>query len=223
MKELGLKATIYDIFGYLVPGIILLGLGFVSYEHSKGVFDVYPVFQDFIGKLDTKTLVFLLLIAYFLGHAISTISSLVIEKNIVFRFQKLSTRLEPANLLTEGLFSRFNNKFQQLYGTTFQTKDFRAILCYIEEYRPAVYSTVFVFMAFYGMARSIAFVLSSLFLWELINLRYFSNEKIWLYAIIYFISSLVFHYQYFRFLRYFREHAYNGFIVPDPVPSNPVS
>lgn len=214
MKGLDIKTTIYDIFGYLLPGILLINVGYVSYLHSKGMFTLSEI-KVIIDSFNVQRIILLFLVAYCMGHAISSLSSLLVEKTIVFKFNFLSSSLKVNNFLSSGLLNYFHSKFKQLFMTDFKDKDFRLLICFVESKQASIYSTAFVFLAFYGMARSLAFLFTIGFLWELFNVLFLFQKGSILFVILYFVLMAIFYYQYYRFLRYFRKQIVMGFIIPE--------
>jgi hypothetical protein len=212
MKGLDIKATIYDIFGYLIPGTLLIVIVYYSYKHTLGI-NPNNDLEIYLKGLDTKSLIFFIFISYCIGHTISALSSLVVEKLIVFKAKKISSNLDVQTLLSSSLYSRLCIKFKELYNTDFTNKDFRLLICFNESKQPNIYSTAFTFLAFYGMARSLVFISSIGLIWELYNsfLGNFRSSLLFVFTYLFFVS--VFYYQYYRFLRYYREQICMGFLI----------
>lgn len=212
MKELDIKATIYDIFGYLIPGLLVLGIFYSSYLNSVSKFNLNAIIT-FINTLTAKGFTILFFISYFLGHALSTLSSFIVEKKIVFKyFYKF---IYANGILSNGLYNNLITKYQRVFNNNYSDKDFRLIICFVESKQPAIYSTAFVFLSFYGMARSLGFVLSIGLLWELYNFLILSHkDSIW-FGIVYLVLGIVFYLQYYKFIRYYREQIFMGFILND--------
>jgi hypothetical protein len=71
MKEL--RFTLYDIFGYLLPGLMTL----VAILLAIWTWQFKIVDFNSIGRLSTNELGFIALVAYFLGHAVQAFGNLV--------------------------------------------------------------------------------------------------------------------------------------------------
>jgi hypothetical protein len=81
MRVERLPFTVYDIIGYLFPGLILL-VGIIFLGEFLNVISVISLIDNFGTKLTVLAGLFLLVSAYALGHVISLVGSLTIEKLI---------------------------------------------------------------------------------------------------------------------------------------------
>lgn len=209
-----LKTTIYDYFGYFLPGLTVMVLLYASLLHSMGVNNIFQEISTIQKELNAIETFFLTFICYFLGHGLSAISSFIIEKNIFQKITLLSTRVSIDNFLSTEKKRAFYEKYEKVFSIKYDEKDFRTIICYVEDNKQAVYSTAFVFLSIYGMARSIALVMNIAFLWELLNVLVFRVQYSLSYALCYFVMTIAFYYQYYRFFKYFKNHIISGFLLP---------
>lgn len=210
MKSYNIQTTIYDIFGYLIPGLIVLSFSDIVYCQVVFRKLIYP------PAMDLKATIIILIIVggYILGHALSGLSSLVVEPLITRQIEFTAIRLSLENILSENMTNYFENRFNAIFGFDFHPMDFRAVICYVETHRPAVYATAFVFLSFYGMCRTLAFTFSIVFLTELIVWFVFSPKYSLMIALICLILSFSFYYGYFKFYRYFKVQIISGFVIP---------
>lgn len=213
MKGLDIKATIYDIFGYLLPGLLVIIIIIFSFQHSYGLFEISDMI-DLVKSLGGIEFTFVFFLAYILGHCLSSLSSIILEKNFIFKLKYLSDLINVNHLLSETLRIRLMDKYREVTNSELTDKDFRFLITYVESKQPAIYSTAFVYLSFYGMARTIALVFSIGFIWEIINILILGYKGSIIFSILYLTLFFLFIYHYFRFLRYFREQIVMGFILP---------
>ncbi|KNY27682.1 hypothetical protein [Pseudobacteroides cellulosolvens] len=214
MKISDIKATLYDIFGYLIPGILFIFFSYVSFNHFKGTFDNTKILKNVYSYMEIKNIIVISVFAYFIGHVLSTLSSLIVEKSIFLKFSFLSRGLKSKSQFSNNMFENFKRKYSEVFNLQYDDRDFRSVICYVESREPLIYSTAFVFLSFYGMARCIAFILSSFFICELIiTFKYFSFAELY-YCIGILLLALVFYYEYYRFFRYFKQEIIMGFVLP---------
>lgn len=209
-----LKATIYDYFGYFLPGVVLIILGYCSWLHSIGVTNIYTNILKIIHNLNAVEVFLLICVCYFLGQATSSISSFIIEKIMFPRLKIMNTRFTLEKILSPSRKEAFLSKYENKFLCKYNDKDFRTVICYVESYQSHVYSTAFVFLTIYGMARSIALEMTFLFIWEVSNILIFHMLSSINYAFCYFILMLAFYYQYYKFYRYFKDQIISGFLLP---------
>jgi hypothetical protein len=106
----------------------------------------------------------------------------------------------------------FKTHYEQTFNLPFSEKDIRLCITYVESKMPAVYSTAFVFLSFYGMARNLCL----LFLFW-IPVQFFIgygqiSRTANIYCSISIILFLIFLYEYIRFQRYFVQEIIYGFM-----------
>ena len=210
MQGIDIKGTIYDFFGYLIPGIVVILLMFLSYNHyfnNFNIFDSVEIFSDVSG-----TLIFIgLIISYCIGHAVSSASSFIIEKLIV---EKNKDILSFEKIFTKDIKNQIDDKYREIFKSEYNDKSFRLLICYVQENKPSVYSTALVFLSIYGMARSIT-LSTGIFLYaELLNLIITNNCNLVIYIVIATIFVIIFFYEFIRFKKYHIEQIVYGFLIP---------
>jgi hypothetical protein len=210
MKSYNIQTTIYDVFGYLIPGIIILFFADIAYYQVVLGELVYP----HIINLNAAMIILIIVGGYILGHALSGLSSLVIEPLMTRRIEFTAIPLSLENILSENMTNCFNEKFNTVFGFDFHPMDFRAVICYVETHKPAVYATAFIFLSFYGMCRTLAFTFSIVFLTELAIWFVFHSKYSLIMALFCLILSISFYYGYFKFYRYFKVQIISGFVIP---------
>ena len=92
--------TVYDFFGYLLPGFLFLSLCFFSYKGS------YPLAEKFCGEGTSSLIIIsldisLIFFAYILGHIISYASHLIFNKKISDKFFKPQTSVQESRIYSE--------------------------------------------------------------------------------------------------------------------------
>lgn len=209
-----IKTTIYDVFGYLMAGVVG-GISFVvAYGHSVGQGWSYAI--SVLKSLSTTEVALLLVLAYLLGHLISAISSLVIDKP-VHRLSLFRNYQALEAITSRDAYQSLSARFEGIFGFPLGSSDFRLCVCYAEATAPVVYQTAFVFLAFYGMARHVTFVLMLYAAWEAVNWLLSGSCIFALYAGVALVGALAFFYHYLRFLKYFKQHIVGAFLVGSEV------
>lgn len=217
MEFKNFKATLYDFFGYFSPGSLLIIIWYIAYKHSKGITNVYYIMKSYAEKLTVIEVFIFVLSGYILGHAVSSISSFIIEKIILKRIRLLNKNLCVKNFLDDDLYIEFSKKFNKIFNINFKESDFRLVICYVEAKQKLIYDTAFVFLSFYGMARNLTLIFISTFLLEIFNAVFYKINGLILFIIGYFIISLIFGYEYYRFFKYFKEEIVDGFLIPNAI------
>lgn len=146
MNNLGIKATIYDIIGYLVPGFLSIISIFMIIK--GGVLDInaeinFKVFNPYIQNNSFLFYIVFFVLSYIAGHIIESISSIVYRFLTKYIFEKcLSVH-----------YRGINAKAQKKYKKDF-TECEQNLISYCQVNYPIVYDTAFVFLTFYGLARN---------------------------------------------------------------------
>lgn len=214
MRDLGIKGTIYDIFGYLLPGLLFLFLLRIAYNHFYDRVGFSFIILEIKKISGTLTVILVLAILYCTGHAVSSASSFIIEGLIVKKVSFFKKRLNARNLLSKELYNNLEQKYKRLYNVEFDdNKDFTVITCFVEQNFPAIYSTAFVFLSFYGMARNLAFSITIFLLFEIVNYIVLCNKIILIVIMVSFIFMITFYYEYYRFMKYHKIKILNGFLI----------
>ena len=209
------KSTLYDIIGYIFSGVLLalfITLGWVNFSKDMSLLCAY---WNRIASLKFPEVLCILGISYLIGHVISSLSSLVIEK-------WSCKGVENSKIIFSDLLQRFEEKFEDKYQLKPSLKNFRLCICHVESKRPRVYSTAFVFQCFYGMARNTTFLLFMFGIWELylllsnlISKSFHDALFAFLWCLGSFLLALFMFYIYLRFIKYFRLHIICGFLIDD--------
>ena len=211
MDKFSIKTSIYDIFGYCIPGIVTLLYIYFIHNFNNLLFSaniLSQLQQDF--KLSISQWIVIFILSYIIGHLIATLSSLIIEKWLCCRlYKKVST---PKELFDEATYNQFNIKHNEIFGVPYSVKNSRMTFAYINEYYPNSYSTAFTFQTFYGMARNLCLIfiaIGLLFLFASI----FCAFSICL-TLLHFVIAGIFFYEYYRFVKYYNLQLMSTFLVP---------
>jgi hypothetical protein len=144
MDKIGIKATLYDIIGYVIPGFLFLLFIYIF----KNNLDLKWLLS--LKKVDISApyIVVIFILTYVSGHIVSSFSSFIFEGYI-------------SKWITNKLFPKPQNsiydiKTQSLFGKPFNDCDQRSIITYCQEKHPIVYETAFVFLTIYGLSRNVA-------------------------------------------------------------------
>jgi len=101
--------SLYDFLGYLIPGLITLSLFFLI----NACKEIHPfnleVVLDKIPSFTFESSIVVIIIAYTLGHFLSFVSSITIEKYAVWRFGY------PSKFLINEKKDRFRDHFKTSY------------------------------------------------------------------------------------------------------------
>lgn len=150
IRDIKSPFTFYDLFGYLMPGIMFIALWLVEYdvgdlmhyyvnnEHCPSSFDNYTLdfnedlkidyvigFFSWGGSGDFKFIPFFLflLLTYLMGHVIAAMSSFFIERTLVKRIFGF-----PSSLLFEEKTVEFNSSWKNLWGIFFRIQKFLLLI-----------------------------------------------------------------------------------------------
>lgn len=223
MKELKIPFTFYDFFGYFLPGLIAIAIIIIFLSPSHDAEGLKPVI-DTISKIGILLSLFVIFLCYSIGHLMATLSSLILEKLILsrlFSHKMPEKRLFPSTPKEKQLFSeRFTEKFKEAVETYFKIKVDRIKkseifwLCntVIVNECPNIYARVFVFLSFYGFARTMSLIFG--FSAPLFTIRLILNwpEPSSFYIVVASaILCAVFFHEYLRFLKYHRQDIFYGF------------
>lgn len=219
MDKLGIKATLYDLIGYFIPGLLILFIaagvlnqfGVFCLKYDKGI-QFLICEKDKVFTIHWSVWVLATILSYFLGHLISSLSSLSYERLLIKNIPFLRRGHELSSLMSKGSSEIFKKGYSRLFKAEYTEKDFRNCICHVEHFRPVNHSTAFVFLSFYGMARNFSFAFFISFLLELSASLYLHSFKPLLISLIFLILTGVMFDEYYRFVRYFKNHIYSAFI-----------
>ena len=232
MKELRIPFTFYDFFGYFLPGLVTMLIIIVWLSPSHDVNGLEPVAKT-IQKITLFPGLCLVLLCYATGHLMSSISSFLLEKLLLakrFPHKMPENRLFSSDEKEKPLFStELTGKFKAIVEKEFEIevdkikgKDRSEIfwLCNttVVNECPNIYSRVFVFLSFYGFARTMSFIFGISTLGFVIKQlgRQSAGHPFWEWNSLWIvvpcgILCCVFFYEYVRFLRYHRQEIFYGF------------
>ena len=208
LNTLSSRATFYDVIGYLVPGVISLGIGwlywyqFIDAESAK--WTVKQALKNaFVASLAIAA------IGYVFGHLVNAASSLLLEKWIFKRpfvdAKKWYERVLEKNSARANAIQRNVDSEFHIASTDLTAFDMRIRM---EEMMPNAAITGFSFLSFYGMSRTLALLawLSSFPLAFLVGMRYEGGVAIFAALVTFVVFCAVgvlFCYQYLRFVEYY--------------------
>ena len=214
-----IKTTIYDIFGYLMVGVVAGIASLIGYCHSSG-HDWIPLLSGFLEFAGTSGFILLLVVAYILGHAMSTMSYLLIDRPV--HNWALFTRYRAIEeIVSPEAHALYVEKFTARFGFRPSDGDFPLSGCYVQSEASSAYQTAFVFLAFYGMARNITCVFLPYGLWEIINSVVTRSLPFLVSAVTALALACVFFYHYLRFLKYYKQQIISAFLVASGPPDIP--
>jgi hypothetical protein len=187
MDKLGIKATIYDLLGYIVPGFLSL---FIIYMWCKNL-DI-----NWITTLNTTTsttpfYILIFILAYVTGQVVSSLSSFIFESRISKWISDKVYRKDN---------SQHNEKCLAIFGKEYDKCEKQILIAYCQKNSPVVYETAFIFLTIYGLSRNISIAILLLDLYFIQRYGVFSLE-----CIIVTFSMILMIRNYFRFKNYFHE------------------
>ncbi|HCO95457.1 MAG TPA: hypothetical protein DIU00_16160, partial [Phycisphaerales bacterium] len=150
--NLSIKTTIYDILGYLLPGLLFISCIFAFYMQTKEEVGIIDAFSGSLSGMNVYSCAALLGAGYLVGHFISALSSLVLEKWMLNALKLFGKNLELRKILGNSAYNQLLKKYKVVFEheANKDEKLFRNCLVYVESRQPSVYSTAFVFLSFYG-------------------------------------------------------------------------
>ena len=208
LNTLSSRATFYDVIGYLVPGVIFLGIGWLYWYQFIDDESAKWIVKHMLKNVFVTSLA-IVAIGYVLGHLVNAVSSLLLEKCLFKKpfanAKKWYERALEKNPTRASAIQRNVDLEFHVAPADLTTFDMRIRM---EEMMPNATITGFSFLSFYGMSRTLALLawLSSLPLAFLIGMRYEGGVAIFA-ALVAFIASCAvgafFCYQYLRFVEYY--------------------
>lgn len=200
-----LKATMYDIFGYLFPGIIFLY--WILYElETRFSINLKNIDMKIFSETQDEKIMFFIM-AYFAGHFISTIAEIILETIVYDIFIRKIEILTFKVKLSDKIIKKIEEKYEREFESKFNIrKNLRYLIVYVEENYQNIYSTAFVFLTFLGLGRNMALILFFIII--------FSKIAFILKLGIGFIM-IVFLLQFILFKIYFESHVLCSYILQD--------
>ena len=232
MKELKIPFTFYDFFGYFLPGLVTMLIIIVLLSPSHDIDGLKPAAKT-IQDIKLFPGLCIVLLCYAIGHLLSSISSFSLEKQLLgkrFAYKMPENRLFPSKAQEEPLFSEeLTGKFKSIAEKEFKIKAdeikgkhrsevFWLCNAVVVNECPNIYSRVFVFLSFYGFARTMSFIfgVSSLAFVGRLLLKLWVGPLFWEWSSLWILIACgllcpVFFYEYVRFLKYHRQEIFYGF------------
>ena len=206
MDKLGIKATLYDFLGYVVPGLTFI-VGLVAMFVCKECSDISTIAKNFLDvKVGVVASALILITAYILGHIFASLSSILFERRGKNLSPKKHYEMDP-----KQVGEKFRTYYEKIYGSGSEI-EFRNVIAYSEEKTKAVYDTAFVFLSIYGFSRNTSmalfFVLAAYFI--VLDL---TAWNVWVVlGLVLGIIALI--HNYFRFREYYVKQIFASLIVP---------
>ncbi len=212
------RATFYDLTGYLIPGLVFLGVGWATCYVYGGI----AVLDTTIAVLDKMggvvTTLALIAAGYVLGHFMNAISSFLYEewwlRGKFMKAKDWQGRLAQAGKSRED---RITIRAKKIFGVKAEDLQGFELRIRAEEKMPQSFIAGFCFLSFYGMSRTIsltfllALPLAAKYGWDFCNS---SCNYVWvcklfistLFCLTIFMISAIFAYQYLRFVKYYYDY-----------------
>lgn len=206
MDKLGIKGTLYDFLGYIVPGLtFIVGLALVLL--CKDCADRDVVIKNFMDVNVSVPMIMLLLVAsYILGHTFSSLSSWLFERDGWNLSLIKCYELDP-----KKVGERYRPYYDKIFGDGSEI-DFLSVVAYSQERTKAVYETAFVFLSIYGFSRNTSMALLFALVSNCVVLDYTAWNWWVLLGAVFCIITLL--HNYFRFRKYYIERIFSSLIVP---------
>lgn len=209
MERFGIKATLYDLFGYVLPGalsVAIVARAWVIIFSSQECGNILRM----AGKMNPYTLMGLLGLSYVMGHFVSALSSRIIEKGLCKWSDKLASQTRLTTVL-QPLYGKLEDSYRKHFETDLDDRSMGIITTVVEEEMPRAYSTAFVFLSIYGMARSLSLVFLFGAIVEVILAC--AGKGYFLIAIGLVAPVAVFFLHYIKFRRHFIAQVCNAYLV----------
>ena len=204
MDKLGIKATLYDLLGYIVPGAFFVFALYIMYTAKTD-----GKYIDFLkNMMDAKTSFafgsFAVICFYINGHILASIGSFLFENRLVkWLFSKKALMwLYKINEDVEG--KKYEDRFKDLLGDK-APFSFRNVIAYSEENTKTAYDTAFVFLSIYGLSRN-----SAVAMLLLLVSHYTFIDDAWSisFYVCFFLALIALLHNYFRFRQYYIAQIY---------------
>jgi len=137
MNDFGLKTTLYDILGYVIPGIVLVK----GNELIGGQLDLI---SNGLNELSINSpYVYYFVISYVVGHIASYLSNVTIE-----RLYRKTIKNDTLEYLNKSAKIALLKSFKKEYKWTYSGADFYGIANAVSEGSPKTYDNAFHFLSF---------------------------------------------------------------------------
>jgi hypothetical protein len=197
MDKFGIKGTLYDLIGYILPGLILMiGINQIFSFEKISLENLLNI------KMTLPSVFILVALLYILGHVISSLSSVIFENYYIAMVSAKIYKFDS---------TKYDERAIHLFGAPY-SKCSRIPIAFCQLKHPVIYETAFVFLSFYGMARNLATSMLIIFIcWHI----KFHLISVWSILGLVIISLLI--HQYFRFKLYFDKQIATSLLVESGV------
>lgn len=209
MEKLGIKATFYDLFGYVIPGTLSIVLAARVWEVFSSGLD-YTDIWEVTTKMNAYALLGVLGVSYITGHFVSALSSRVVEKGICEWIEKLASQTKLATVLP-SLHGKLKDRYNEQFEVALDERSLSLITTVVEEKMPRTYSTAFIFLSIYGMARSLSLVFFCAVVVEFVLAL--ADKSYCFIAIFLLVPTVVFFLHYIKFRRHFIAQVCNAYLA----------
>lgn len=207
-NSLGVRATFYDVIGYLIPGVLMLCIGW-AWWYTCIDNETARWLAIFILKHGFLATLLLCAGGYVTGHLANSISSLILEKWI-FKKKFLTAKkwLERAKSTNIGRATKISENANSEFGIPAETLSSFDLRIHMEEKMPNATITGFSFLSFYGMSRTLALLswISAIPVCVIVG-RHFNGTSSLVAAGLSCCAMIAiggfFSYQYLRFVEYY--------------------
>jgi hypothetical protein len=213
MDKYGIKTTLYDFFGYFIPGICfyiffaiteIVNHGYIDTLNYFEILNQYSVKYKYLDKIPVIVLIIIGVIAIYLsGQILSTCSSFLFEKLLIKKIAKIQTMFSTKNLVSENIYNMLKKMIQKKYEFDYEDKDIRLCITSVENKSVNTYNTAFVFLSFYGMQRCLSMISAIFAIIEAVQLFHIFTFPGLCYLFVLIFATGVLFYGYYRFYKYF--------------------
>jgi hypothetical protein len=194
MDKLGIKATIYDLLGYILPGSLFLLWIVWAYHPYIPYFN--SINLNFIIDGKVTVIIGFISIAYILGQLLSAIGAFVLEGPVKTAIGWLLGKIP------EKIFQKLKKPFSffNLSLTKNEHPESRDNIAFVQYKYPSVYDTAFVFLSIYDLSRNIIITIILCIMTYPSSISIKHGPSIIFYLSI---AALIFLNNYLRFKQYF--------------------
>ena len=208
VSNFGARTTFYDIIGYLIPGVFALGVLWL-YWYVIISSETALLFAKLLSRHVGLTSIGLVTGGYVAGHLVNSLSSLILEKWIFRKaFEDAKNWYDRVSKKSQVRANQIHNNVLEFFGVPVEEISVFDMRIRMEEELPGATITGFSFLSFYGMCRTLMFLV----LFAAIPISYWSSRLVsskssWLvFALMFmfmFAIAAAFKYQYLRFVVYY--------------------
>ena len=208
LNTLSARATFYDVIGYLIPGILSMGIGWLYWYVFVDVASAVRILRLMTNHGLVATFL-ILACGYVIGHLVNAISSAILEK-LIFksRFNMAKKWLDRVQTANPDRVNRITTNVQAEFKIPAEALTSFDMRIRMEEKMPNATITGFSFLSFYGMNRTLALLswLTAIPVCVIVG-RHFHGTSSFVLAGLSCVAMLViggfFSYQYLRFVEYY--------------------